>query len=64
MSGPRRTRNDPSAMMESEKSAWDIYNNIADIRDGELIKDWNDTLNFLLIFVSVWRQNLLISHSH
>jgi inactivated superfamily I helicase len=51
-------------MMESEKSAWDIYNNIADIRDGELIKDWNDTLNFLLIFVSVWRQNLLISHSH
>jgi len=39
--------------MESEKSVWDIYNNLADVRDSELIKDWNDTLNFLLIFVSI-----------
>lgn len=38
--------------MEVEESTiWDIYNNIADIRDDELIKDWNDSLNYLLVFV-------------
>lgn len=39
-------------MAEHENSIWDVYNNVADIEDDELIKDWNDSLNFLLVFVS------------
>ncbi|KIM22378.1 hypothetical protein M408DRAFT_323744, partial [Serendipita vermifera MAFF 305830] len=39
-------------MAATENSIWDVYNNIADIRDDELIKDWNDSLNSLLVFVS------------
>ena len=35
----------------SETTAWEIYNNRASVVDRELIKDWNDSLNSLLIFV-------------
>jgi hypothetical protein len=52
MNAPRRRRHDPNAMAEHENSIWDVYNNVADIEDDELIKDWNDSLNFLLVFVS------------
>jgi len=51
MNTARRRRNDP-ALMAQETSIWDVYNNLADVRDEELIKDWQDSLNFLLIFVS------------
>lgn len=49
MNATRRRRYDPAP---AETSVWDVYNNVADIRDDELIKDWNDSLNFLLVFVS------------
>lgn len=34
------------------ETAWQIYNRRAAIYDKELIKDWNNSLNTLLIFVS------------
>ncbi len=34
-----------------DTSIWEIYNNEAEIVDRECIKDWNDSLNTLLIFV-------------
>jgi Family of unknown function (DUF6535) len=36
---------------EAEDTLWDVYNKVADNRDEELIKDWRDSLNFLLVFV-------------
>lgn len=33
-------------------TAWEIYNNRAATYDKELIKDWNDSLNTLLVFVN------------
>lgn len=33
-------------------TAWEIYNKRAATYDKELIKDWNDSLNTLLVFVS------------
>ena len=36
---------------DAEKSAWEIYNERAEIVDGELVRDWNESLNSLLIFV-------------
>ena len=51
MNASRRRRYDPNERI-AETSIWDVYNNVADIRDDELIKDWNDSLNFLLVFVS------------
>lgn len=53
MSAPRRRRHDPHALAATEHSIWDVYNNVADMEDDELIKDWNDSLNFLLVFVSI-----------
>jgi hypothetical protein len=35
-----------------ETTAWEIYNSKASGIDKEMIKDWNDSLNTLLIFVS------------
>ena len=35
-----------------ELTAWDIYNNEARKVDIELVKDWRDSLNSLLVFVS------------
>jgi hypothetical protein len=35
-----------------ETTAWEIYNHKASGIDKEMIKDWNDSLNTLLIFVS------------
>ena len=37
-----------------EKAAWEIYNERAEIADKELIRDWNESLNTLLIFVRRW----------
>jgi hypothetical protein len=36
-----------------DTSAWEIYNYQAEIVDKERIKDWNDSLNTLIIFVRV-----------
>lgn len=48
--GPNGTR---------ETSIWDVYNNEARIVDKELIKDWTNSLNFLLLFVS--RKDLFVN---
>jgi len=34
------------------KGIWDLYNNEARFVDRELVKDWESTLNSLLLFVS------------
>jgi len=37
----------------AEYSAWDIYNNEAKKVDTESVNDWRDSLNSLLLFVSI-----------
>jgi hypothetical protein len=37
--------------MVRESTVWDVYNNEARKVDNELVKDWRDSLNFLLVFV-------------
>jgi Family of unknown function (DUF6535) len=37
----------------TEYSAWDVYNNEARKVDTELVNDWRDSLNSLLLFVSI-----------
>jgi len=39
-------------VVNNETTAWEIYNDRALTIDREIIKDWNDSLNILLIFVS------------
>jgi hypothetical protein len=39
--------------MTKEYSAWDVYNNEARKVDTELVNDWRDSLNSLLLFVSI-----------
>jgi hypothetical protein len=46
----RRAGKDPLVVTE-ETTAWEIYNDRADEIDRELVKDWNDSLHTLLIFV-------------
>lgn len=41
----------------TEDTAWEIYNRKAALYDRELVKDWNDSLNTLLIFVSSFPVN-------
>jgi Family of unknown function (DUF6535) len=36
-----------------EYSGWDVYNNEAKKVDTELVNDWRDSLNSLLLFVSI-----------
>jgi hypothetical protein len=36
----------------NDTTAWEIYNHKASEIDREMTKDWNDSLNTLLIFVS------------
>jgi hypothetical protein len=42
---------DPLVVTKDTK-AWEIYNHKASEIDREMTKDWNDSLNTLLIFVS------------
>lgn len=37
----------------SENDVWDVYNAEAKKEDIELVKDWRDNLNSLLLFVSL-----------
>ena len=39
--------------MTREYSGWDVYNNEAKKVDTELVNDWRDSLNSLLLFVSI-----------
>jgi hypothetical protein len=39
-------------VVTKDTTAWEIYNHRASEIDREMIKDWNDSLNTLLIFVS------------
>jgi hypothetical protein len=39
-------------VVNKDTTAWEIYNHKASEIDRETIKDWNDSLNTLLIFVS------------
>jgi hypothetical protein len=43
-----------------EYSAWDVYNNEARKVDTELVNDWRDSLNSLLLFVSILPEIQLI----
>jgi hypothetical protein len=38
--------------IDAKSSVWEVYNRSATKIDRELMKDWNDILNTLLIFVS------------
>jgi hypothetical protein len=39
-------------VVTNDTTAWEIYNHKASEIDKEMTKDWNDSLNTLLIFVS------------
>jgi Family of unknown function (DUF6535) len=41
-----------------EYSGWDVYNNEAKKVDTELVNDWRDSLNSLLLFVSIFGTNI------
>jgi hypothetical protein len=53
--GLGRTLNRPGEplVVTKDTTAWEIYNHKASEIDREMIKDWNDSLNTLLIFVSL-----------
>lgn len=53
MNNTRRRRHDPK-QLETESSFYDVYNNLAEAYDAEMIKDWTESLNFLLVFVSIF----------
>jgi hypothetical protein len=55
--GLARNARKPIELMNMAESAtvWEIYNYEAAKVDKEMIKDWNDSLNTLLIFVSCKR---------
>jgi hypothetical protein len=42
-----------SLIVTPDTTAWDIYNYHAGRVESEVVKDWNDTLNTLLVFVSL-----------
>jgi hypothetical protein len=46
-------------VVAKDTTAWEIYNHKASEVDREMIKDWNDSLNTLLIFVSQAQLRLL-----
>lgn len=44
--------NPPNATDPLSVTAWDLYNYNASTLDRGIIKDWTETLSFLLVFVS------------
>jgi hypothetical protein len=56
---PRDSGEKPPESLEvnSDTSVWEIYNYHAEKVESEVVKDWSDSLNTLLVFVS-----LLIPH--
>jgi Family of unknown function (DUF6535) len=49
--GKKLKQGDASLPVNENTTAWEIYNNRATKTDTEIIKDCNDSLNTLLIFV-------------
>jgi Family of unknown function (DUF6535) len=49
--GNIRPKEEDLIQMDKENSVWDVYNNEARKVDNELVKDWRDSLNSLLLFV-------------
>jgi hypothetical protein len=41
-----------SLEVNSDTSAWEIYNYHVGKIEGDVVQDWKDTLNVLLVFVS------------
>lgn len=66
--GSESTHQHPNlkAKRRTPETAWEAYNHRANIYDKELIKDWNESLNTLLIFVSAFlsARSLLFSGIH
>jgi hypothetical protein len=65
VSEPSRINTDPSSQKNEDnvfdpnvsndrpkKSPWELYNERASIYDRETLKEWEDTLSILLVFVS------------
>lgn len=50
--------------MPREYSGWDVYNNETKKVDMELVSDWRDSLNSLLLFVSINLRWKWSSQSH
>jgi hypothetical protein len=50
--GRNPNRSGDPHVVTKDTTAWEIYNHKASEIDREMIKDWNDSLNTLLIFVS------------
>lgn len=54
MSGIRQRVHHDYETISKESSIWDTYNNMADVRDDdEMMQDWRESLNSLLLFVSL-----------
>jgi hypothetical protein len=55
--GPKgeRRRFESTSLATEETTVWDIYNRRATEMDRELVRDWNENLNTLLIFVNMFR---------
>jgi hypothetical protein len=57
------SKGDRLSGIPKEYSGWDVYNNEAKKVDIELVNDWRDSLNSLLLFVSIFDTKLLPSNS-
>ncbi|PVF97758.1 hypothetical protein CPB86DRAFT_734360, partial [Serendipita vermifera] len=53
LGGERKRPEDPFVVTD-ETTVWEIYNHKALEVDREMIKDWNDSLNTLLIFTALY----------
>lgn len=52
MASVQRTRKDQE-LIDKEATFYDVYNNMAEKFDQEMIKDWTESLTFLLVFVRI-----------
>jgi hypothetical protein len=53
-----------SLKVTPDTTAWDIYNYHAGRVESEVVKDWNDTLNTLLVFVSKSAVQAIVAPSY
>ena len=53
-----------SLKVTPDTTAWDIYNYQAGRVESEVVKDWNDTLNTLLVFVSKSNLQAIVAPSY
>ena len=53
-----------SLKVTPDTTAWDIYNYQAGRVESEVVKDWNDTLNTLLVFVSKSTVQAIVAPSY